>query len=1053
MLPDLNKSELLQKIASIENLILAWRRIESSFQHGNVWYDEIDLAKFKFRMLENIRAISKQLLEGNYQLHSIVPAPFPKCCDENGHLQVRQSFLIHVADQVVWMAVVNIIGRDFERKMPAWSYGNRLDIPVWKEDKKWKFGDIRTTSKSLYRSWSRSWPLYRKQLTATIKKMAFSVLSDEDEKVVDENVEIEGSNDFLKLPYLEENYFTGSDGANCRDLYWVGLDLSKFYQKVRMDSLCRVICSSKKYAGDKAFCALIQSITTFTVDVLNYSDEELAAIQLSRTESFTGLPTGLVVAGFLANLYLLDIDNEISEKLKCNKNVVHFRYVDDHVFVATSPRELIEWVRQYMELLNEKGLDINSEKCEPCEVRQLISENIDSVERWKVAKLDPLYPSPLMTETLQKVSALSALNIDLLTDAEFEMVFNDLQMLMVTDIPEEEIKKGTRISFTSTMLSRMVSQWNCDMEQLYQLRERWMQGVNSYWDKNPNLHEEDVKTLVNVAFANGSHTELEKLNLENLKQSCNQSADIKWQLVDEMHNFLKKGLLQEERKCKKIFSLLIKALIEVPDKTKIWIRALDFCSLHLPYELSVIFQILNKLKNNRQLHPLGHEYLFAMLIIRVSHNMIRALNRLIINNYSKPYEREHDKIFLQNAIKISLPVSSHYMIQDASLIYYKASLLYIAHQHDLNLDAYVAKNTYCSEVEYNGEQLGANFWLLWGISLLSRYVPREELNVSKLFGQFLKEMQPSDIYFMPLISYCMNELREADYRVIHFKQPLVLSSEINVFEFLYNLKYLPGGDSLEKHIQGYDHVKRLLRKSVSRSRIRLCDWLHTLPQNTDINSVYQSEYFATKLIYSIAKEIRFHLQSEIVSLHPFSIMLSRNEMTTKHDWMWWREKEMKIIWETDGAVDDSFYTYPSKVLCMSQARQVYYIYGLGMIFLQLISKRVVMPWIIYRPEFGFEWMSVLRSLMTGGCISTRNFNIIRSCLSERNRENLRMKHQDEEFEFNKLYDGNTYLSIDDLMHDLEDSITSMEANMVSVAGYHTRQLTVIDLNKQLWRNT
>lgn len=203
------------------------------------------------------------------------------------------------------------------------------------------------------------------------------------------------------------------------------------------------------------------------------------------------------------------------------------------------------------------------------------------------------------------------------------------------------------------------------------------------------------------------------------------------------------------------------------------------------------------------------------------------------------------------------------------------------------------------------------------------------------------------------------------------------------------------------------------------------------------------------MIYSIAKKIRNELHNDIIILHPFSIKLLSKEMNNYSDWRHWLNNNVTVNLNVDSDVDDSFYVYPIKVLNTGNRRQVYYIYGLGMIFLQIISKRVVMPWVIYRPEVGFEWMSVLRSLMMDGGISTRNFNIIRSCLSERNRENLRMYNLQESFDTNILYDGKTYLSLDDLLEDLDNSIKAMEKNMVSVAGYQTRQLTVIDLKEQV----
>lgn len=194
------KDSIIYEVANIENLILAWRKVEQSFHHGNVWFDEIEISKFKFLLIDNVRRIRQELLDGTYNLKPLLPAPFPKGNDAEGNLQVRQSFLVSVEDQVVWMAVVIVIGPVFEREMPAWSYGNRLNNKVWKEDGTWKIGDVMKSSTRIYRPWNRSWPLYRKQLAASLKCMALAnikdipALTEDEQQIADENNSIQEKN-------------------------------------------------------------------------------------------------------------------------------------------------------------------------------------------------------------------------------------------------------------------------------------------------------------------------------------------------------------------------------------------------------------------------------------------------------------------------------------------------------------------------------------------------------------------------------------------------------------------------------------------------------------------------------------------------------------------------------------------------------------------------------------------------------------------------------------------------------------------------------------------
>ena len=125
---------LMEQVTSLENMMLAWRKLERAFNYGDVWYDELLIAEFKMNLVEHLQEIAAHIKNGEYKMQPIRPIPFPKGGeDENGELKVRQSFFIDFRDQLVWMAVCNVIGHVFDRKMPAWSYGNRLYVSMWME--------------------------------------------------------------------------------------------------------------------------------------------------------------------------------------------------------------------------------------------------------------------------------------------------------------------------------------------------------------------------------------------------------------------------------------------------------------------------------------------------------------------------------------------------------------------------------------------------------------------------------------------------------------------------------------------------------------------------------------------------------------------------------------------------------------------------------------------------------------------------------------------------------------------------------------------------------
>lgn len=165
----------IEQISTLENLMLAWRKLERAFSHGDVWFDELVISAFKMNLVDNLHEISNKLKDGSYQMKTIQPIPFPKGGKDNDdNFKVRQSFFIDFRDQLVWVAVCNVIGRTFDIMMPAWSYGNRQYVSMWKEvddgEQFWVLGNHRNTTRHIYRKWTQSWPLMRKRITASLKR-------------------------------------------------------------------------------------------------------------------------------------------------------------------------------------------------------------------------------------------------------------------------------------------------------------------------------------------------------------------------------------------------------------------------------------------------------------------------------------------------------------------------------------------------------------------------------------------------------------------------------------------------------------------------------------------------------------------------------------------------------------------------------------------------------------------------------------------------------------------------------------------------------------------
>ncbi len=84
-----------------------------------------------------------------------------------------------------------------------------------------------------------------------------------------------------------------------------------------------------------------------------------------------------------------------------------------------------------------------------------------------------------MTLTLQKVSQISHISLRLMSPNETDMIFHDLKSLISIDLPDAEIKKDTRISFASTMLSRLIVADAVDLKKIHIYRKTFIDSCNA----------------------------------------------------------------------------------------------------------------------------------------------------------------------------------------------------------------------------------------------------------------------------------------------------------------------------------------------------------------------------------------------------------------------------------------------------------------------------------------------------------------------------------------------------------------------------------------------
>lgn len=697
MLPIEPETSIIERIIEYSNLLFAWKKFKNSSERGDVWHDGFEFVRFEANLRKNLMSIREDVLDGSYRLTDLHELPYPKggkvmevgeelseadkadpCIlhikEKNVALRYRVTYDVAIRDQVLWIAIVNVIGEYFEDLMPEWSYNYRLYRRIWYDE----YGTLckglfRASDKQLYRKWTQTWPLYKKQISATIRILKSG--KGEVEKSNDDDTKtIKDSKDFI---YFQSDFFKSEPR---KEIYWASLDIKKFYPSVDMELLENKLTELDFLHSDACYCALIKKMLDFKV--------------VEQVEPRVGIPTGLFVAGFLSNVYLLDADDFVRARFEKNKaegkeqQIAHFRYVDDHVILATNFEALGEWVGAYKVFMADRlKLNFNEDKANyKAKEDGMIPED---------AKLNTDYPTPLMTISLQKLSALSRINVELLTKREFDLVLMDLQQMLVTDIPEDEIKRETRISFAITMLSRIIVEGDIDWDELYRIRKSILGEIRK---RNSGKDAEAKDGLAEVLKA------LTDDNMPAVKVHLKKPIKD----VARYNEVREKEFAKKDQLLVRIFGLIKYALNEEPNKPKIWLRALQFIYRHPnngaknQMNISQLVELLNRQKEGYVIHAKSHEYLMSALMTEVA---IMLLRHLYMPKYAAVNEMAYTSLmeFLKGAeSECPLISKSAVNVAKCAILYYE-KLMGLEHQTPLDDDETMYAIYALSEMSHDEE--------------------------------------------------------------------------------------------------------------------------------------------------------------------------------------------------------------------------------------------------------------------------------------------------------------------------------------------------------------
>lgn len=129
------------------------------------------------------------------------------------------------------------------------------------------------------------------------------------------------------------------------DMYSYKLDISDYFNSVSPELILPML--KKVLADDEKLYRLLEAMLT----------EPCATYEGENVVSKKGILAGSPVSGFLANLYLSELDKAFEKS-----GILYARYSDDIIFFAEDENKLNEYILQVSAFLSDKKLKVNPKK-------------------------------------------------------------------------------------------------------------------------------------------------------------------------------------------------------------------------------------------------------------------------------------------------------------------------------------------------------------------------------------------------------------------------------------------------------------------------------------------------------------------------------------------------------------------------------------------------------------------------------------------------------------------------------------------------------------------
>lgn len=1071
---------LIEEILKLENFHWAWEKAKYFYDKGEYWCDQHEYFSFCINYKDNIDAIIKSIRDNTYKLDKIKPILYPKAKNSNG-TRNRQMFWVSIKDQVVWLAVVNVIGRFIDIKIPAWSYGNRLYVNMFpKFEKKeknvkihWGYGPYRNTTQNTYRKFNQSWPKFRRDIYLTIK-----VMSGRKKEISEKELEYIADNykyrEHFKLNYLQEGYWAYQ---NEEILYWASIDLTQFYPSLDLNNIKATIISHLRSTTNillnESFEKLISALLDFKIENANFTKKELMSIKIKHQDisySFNGIPTGLFVAGFLSNVGMLDLDIKIENILKYDDDykgkIAHFKFVDDQTILSNCPKTILKWLELYEVLLADflTGAKLNKNKTMPVELKDYLKNKSEKkrIIALEKMKLNPQYPSNFMNQVLEKISLITQQPTDLLDTSEEIQLFSDLKHLLITEFPDEEIRKDTRISFAASRLSIITPELKQDYSNLINDSKK----INLLQCKIKDL-DDDIDLL---SYRQKDQYKIEKKDEQ--KRRINSEIRILYKNV----KFERERLRYEYNNyTDSVFKLLLRSVELYPEKVKLWKNIYSFIfnsGLGDKYLLKPI-TLLQELVDDEIINVHSKFYIITYIcellnsyIFKSYHYLNseitfnkreRILNFLRQGLYKSSFYKEFLQIATSKEKKYyyleKVLTLFRYTLSTYSFILYNKGLIKEEKKEDVEFNTRFAFN-HINRMNFK-TFTQSEFYYYLAINFGNLYTNKTDPYVWESFIKFStnNEKELNSIEVLSILNLFFSNSKKKNVKSYLMK---CTNYEYINFQWLYNIY---GFDIKKSNMRIknnefeklYQYKNRVMKFT---TKINLFQYIEILKTryNENPDDILCSEYFMHRLFGEVIDKLKTQLNKtrdvnfeelndyidkndSIVINFPYNIMLRYDSIESRlkqndpikslKNYVSLEEIDT-ISSSSDNRYFPSFINLKSTITYDIEDRLLF---GIGILMIQMFSRSIELPNYLFLPYNKLLNENILLRRINTLPLSSSTIGLIQALISKRNRETNYLNNLKKQLTFEFDYEDSAIPNIrnlDDLSIQIDKSINNLK---------------------------